>query len=120
MAGKIRNKEVLQMGIKHGILGPKKDTPFSRGRELREARKITHDLISMGGNIWQRYVRILIKLKIRENDLFVSRIKKISDLMIKRMGMGVQRKIRMINLFVYNLDPSEAKRFIEKIESEGR
>jgi len=114
MAGKIKNKEVFEMRIKRGILGHRKDAPFSRGRELREARRITHDLISMSGNIWQRYVRILIKLKIRGNDLFVSRIEKISDLLIKGMGTGVQEKIRMINLFVYNLDPSEAKRFIEK------
>jgi len=104
------------MRIKRGILGPRKNIPFSRGRELKEARRITHDLIDMGGNIWQRYVRVLIKLKIRGNDSFVSRIEKISDLLIKEMGTGVKEKIRMINLFVYNLDPSEAKRFIKKIE----
>jgi hypothetical protein len=95
-----------------------RDAPFSYGQELRKAQNVVEKVIKNGNRTLIKYIKVVAKLRTRGNDLFVARIKKISDLVIENQ---TKEKIRMINLYFYNLDPSGAQRFIEKFErSEGR
>jgi hypothetical protein len=90
-----------------------RDAPFSYGQELRKARTIVEETIKNGKNrTLIKYIKVVAKLRTRGNDLFVARIKRISDLVIENQ---TKEKIRMINLYFYNLDPSGAKRFIERL-----
>jgi len=96
-----------------------RDAPFSYGQELTKARKIVEETIKNGKNrTLIKYIKVVARLRNRGNDLFVARIKKISDLVIENQA---KETIRMINLYFYNLDPSGAQRFIERFDrSEGR
>lgn len=92
-----------------------RDAPFSYGQELRKAQTIVEETIKNGKNrTLIKYIKVVAKLRTRGSNLFVARIKRISDLVIENQ---TKEKIRMINLYFYNLDQRGAERFIEKFQS---
>lgn len=109
------------MKISRTISGPRKHTSFSRGQELAKARIVVEKIFSNKDKQLIKYVLLVARLKSRGNDLFIARIKKFSDRAIAKASSSIDKralsdKIRMINLYFYNLDPNEAQRFIEKFE----
>lgn len=115
---------MLGVDIKRTISGPRKDAPFSRGVELMKARKTVLDTLRSGNKHLIEYTLAvaenIAQFKQQGDKLFIPRIKHLTDTVRKTMakvGVGVSDEtIRLINVYLQNLEPKEIERFIEKFQ----
>jgi hypothetical protein len=114
MAGNLNKKEAVVVRIQRTISGPRKDTSFSYGRELAKARSVVEKIINDGDRKLIKYILSVAKPKIKSDDLFVTKIKKTYGKMVKS-GASAE-KVRMINMYINNLGPDGAKRFIGRFQ----
>lgn len=104
------------MGIKHGILGPKRNTPTTYGQELAIAKSVVDSIISSKNKQLMGYILSVAKLKIRGDNFFATKIKKLVDRAMIKGGV-LMEKTRRINLYIYNLDLRSVQELINKVQS---
>jgi len=103
------------MGIKHGILGPKRNASSTYGQEIVKSKKVLENVLKEKNEQQMEYVLSVAKLKAQGKDLTVVKLRKLFDeAMLK--GEVVLKKMQSINFYLNNFMPDEAKRFIEKFE----
>jgi len=107
------------MGIKHTISGPK-DTSSTYGQELTRAQAVVEKTLENGKNSKNKqlikYILSVAKLKIRGDDFFATKIKKLSDRTMIKGGV-LMEKARRINLYIYNQDLTSVRKLIDKAQS---
>ncbi len=113
MAGK---KEVFVMRIKRTISGPKRNTPSTYGQELSMAKNVVESTLSSKNKQLIEYILSVAKLKIRGDNFFATKIKKLSDRVMINGGV-LMKKTRRINLYIYNMDLRSTQELIDKARS---
>ena len=103
------------MRIRHTISGPKRKTPSTYGQELSAAKSVVESIFSSKNKQLMKYILSVARLKIRGDDFFTTKIKKLSDKVIIKGGI-LMEKTRRINLYVYNLDLVSTQGLIDKVK----
>ena len=103
------------MEIKRGILGPKKNPPYTYGQEIHRSRNVLNGILKEKNKQEMRYILSVAELKAKGEDLSIVTLKKLFDKAMLK-GDVVLKKMRFVNFYLNSLMPKEAKRFIEKFE----
>ena len=67
------------MRIRHTISGPKRKTPSTYGQELSAAKSVVESIFSSKNKQLMKYILSVARLKIRGDDFFTTKIKKLAD-----------------------------------------
>lgn len=80
------------------------------------AKTVVRNIIESKNKEQVEYILSVAKLKNKSDDLFVKKIKKLSDRAIAKSGISAER-IRMANLHIYNLGLKGAQRLINEAQN---
>jgi len=112
-------KEVFEMGIKHGILGPKRNSPATYGQEIDRSKNVLEGILKEKNKQQMKYVLSVAELKAKGEDLSIVKLKKLFDKAMLK-GEVTLKKMRFVNFYLNSFMPEQAKRFIEKFENPER
>jgi hypothetical protein len=105
------------MKIKHGILGPKRNTHSTYGQEIDKSRNVLEGILKEKNEQEMRYVLSVAELKSKGEDLSIVKLKELFDKAMLK-GDVVLAKMRFVNFYLNSFMPKEAKRFIEKFKGQ--
>jgi len=85
-------------------------------QQFSMAQTVVKNLIESKNKGQIKYVLSVAELKSKSDDLFVKKIKKLSDRAIMKLGISAE-KTRMANLHIYNLEVNGVQRLINKAQN---
>ena len=101
------------MGIKHGILGPKRNASSTYRQELNKSKKALENIFKGKNEQEIKYVLSVAELKAKGRDLSLVSLKKLLNKAMLKEEVVI-KKMRLVNLYLNRLMPEQAKRFILK------
>ena len=104
------------MRIKRTISGPKRSTPSTYGQEIAIAKSEVESILSSKNKQLIEYILSVAKLKIKGDNFFTTKIKKLADRTMIKGGV-LMGKTRRINLYIYNSDLRSVQKLIDKVQS---
>jgi len=104
------------MRIRRTISGPKRNAASTYGQELSVAKSVVESIFSSKNKQLMKYILSVARLKIRGDDFFTTKIKKLADRAMIKGGV-LMEKTRRINLYVYNLDLVSTQDLIDKTKT---
>jgi len=101
--------------ISRTISGPRRNASSTYGQEIARSKEMLENVLKAKNEQQIEYVLSVAKIKAKGEDLSIVKLKKLFC-GARLKGKMVLDKMRLINLYLNNLMPEEAKRFIDKFQ----